>query len=514
MNGGNENIDKLFKDAYSGGQFPMDKAMWANANAMIKASKPAPNYFGILGLAAALITIIGTATFLFTGENLNAKNNTYTQRNTTNPTDLLVSTNEESEVSFSQKIFTLNKQNSKENTNQLSESTSPINGLNQGAKTNITTSSNPGNGSNQNTPKATKTIATASFLAVNPQASSSTTGGILSSNSASPVGTSYTKRDEANRATSNYDSKFSEDNNFSDHTPNKEDFILLPSMTQMKLENEPLTESPREKNGASKSKMFVPFTFRLSAGYGFGNVINKSTQESISSFNTNQLNIDLSLEYMFNHRWGVQSGISYFQTNETQNYKGLSIEDNSYFNSQDNSYWNYFDKEITVEDKTWWLGDWWVYGTYQDTIADSNYVTQIDSNLVQKFDSTQTDITETQKITQLEVPVLITYNFVHKRWVFQVATGASFGMFLNSHGKMIRFEDDLITGINSSKDFFNSLQYNYLLSAEAGFALNEHWRITARPQLKVNLNSMFNTGSGYSQKYLFYGINIGAAYNF
>jgi len=514
MNGGNENIDKLFKDAFSGGQFPMDEAMWTEANAMIKASKPAPSYFGVIGAAVALVAVVGTATFLFTGEKLNAKNHTYTERTASNEAHILAFSYEENEATFSQKIFANNTPKVKNNTNTLNTPNSNINGINQAAKTGSTNNSSTGNSSNSNTPKAPNTVAMASLFATNSSTGSATPTETPVTNSASQLATGQTVSGTQKQKASTYNNQFFNDNNFSFHTPNKEEFIHVTSRTQTELVNEPLSENPRSKNGQSKSKLFVPFTFRLSAGYGFGNAINKSTQEPNGSFNANQFNVELSLEYMLNHRWGIQSGISYFQTTETQKYKGLSIEDNSFLDYQDNSYWNYFDNEVTVVDKTWWLGDWWVYGTYQDTILDSNYVTQIDSNLIQKLDSTQTDVTETQRITQLEIPVLITYNFVHKRWVFQVATGASFGMFLNSQGKMIRFEDDFVTGINSSKDFFNSLQYNYLLSAEAGFAINEHWRITARPQLKENLNSMFNTGSGYSQKYLFYGLNVGMAFNF
>ena len=512
MNEGNKNIDKLFKEAFSGNQFPMDEAMWAEANGMIKASKSSRNYLGVIGATVAVIVLVVTATFLFTGKNLNAKNHTYTERTISNENDILTSSYPENETTFTHQL-SVNNNSRSDSKNTPTKDFPHTKNINKASATSSIHHSVKGNGLNASNPKANNTLAMAGFLASNNAPTNSSTKKKAAANPVAKKEPSNIISNEQNQTTSTQSNQFFTDNNFSLNTP-KEDFIHLTSMTQMKLVNEPLSENPRSKNGSSNAHMFIPITLRLSAGYGSGSVMSKSYQEPFSSLNANQINIELDLEYMFNYRWGVQLGITYLQTNQTQKYRGLSLEENGYWNFEDNSYWNYFDKEITVEDKTWWLGDWWIYGTYQDTITDSNYVTQMDSNLVQKFDSTQVNLSETQKITQLEIPVMITYNLTHKRWVFQIATGASFGMYLNSNGKMIRFEDDLVTGVNSSKDFFNSLQYNYLLSPEAGFSLNEHWRITARPQLKVNLNSMFNTGSGYSQKYLFYGLNVGMAYNF
>jgi len=346
-------------------------------------------------------------------------------------------------------------------------------------------------------------------------ASNSTTKNSLFTNkplSGSKTTTSFTGSNSPNSSLNRANVFFDTDDNFYDQSP-KEEFVHLTLLTHKVLMNEPLSENLTKKNNNTKIK-FVPFTFRLSAGYRFGNVLNTSGLNRNINYTANQFNIDLSAEYMFNSHWGVQSGITFARTNETQRYQGLSIEDNSFTDYQDNSHWNYFDQEITVVDQTWWLGGWWVYGTSTDTIVDSNYVTQIDSNFITQFDSTQTEFTENHKVSQIEIPVLLTYSFVVNRWTFQVATGASFGLFLNSSGRIVRFNEDAIGGIETSKGLFNSMQYNYLLSTEAGFGLNEHWRITVRPQLKVNLNSMFNSSNTYSQKYIYYGVNVGMAFNF
>jgi hypothetical protein len=123
------------------------------------------------------------------------------------------------------------------------------------------------------------------------------------------------------------------------------------------------------------------------------------------------------------------------------------------------------------------------------------------------------NVSSTQKISLIEIPMLITYNFSVKQFSLQIATGASVGVFTNITGNHFEFGDPIISE-ESTKSLFNSLQYNYLLRTELAYSLSDNWQISASPNMKLNLNSLYKNDSGFNNRYLFYGINAGIVYHF
>lgn len=273
------------------------------------------------------------------------------------------------------------------------------------------------------------------------------------------------------------------------------------------------SENPQMKNDSRKPKYYAPGVVRLSAGIADANYYSVPEKNPEIAYSGTQLNLEFSFEYLLSPHWGIQAGVQYSQWEERQNALNSYEVDNSYIEWIDQSYWDYFQSEVILSDSTWWLGSWYYYDPYTDSILDSTYVQQLDSNMVVQIDTASEELTASQRITYLEFPLLATYNFGWKRWTMQVATGISFGIFLNSRGTIIQ-PGDPNSVVSTNTNLFQSVQYNYLLSTELGYSLNPNWQVFARPQMKVNLNSAFDSEKATPRKSAFLGGNIGVAYRF
>ena len=208
-------------------------------------------------------------------------------------------------------------------------------------------------------------------------------------------------------------------------------------------------------------------------------------------------NIELSLEYLFHKRWGVQSGISWNQLQTSQSF--------SYLDEVDNSYWTTEEYINPVTNRVWWLGDWYYYPTTYDTTYEDVYV------LLK--DSVEQNTKLESKMTLIEVPILLTYNYAWNRVNIQLASGISLGTVINASGSYFSSNDPFAQEIKSQKDFA-PIQTSFLFHSEFGYGLNSNWWLTARPQIKWNLNSIAPQNATISPKVFYYGVNAGLMYRF
>ena len=116
-------------------------------------------------------------------------------------------------------------------------------------------------------------------------------------------------------------------------------------------------------------------------------------------------------------------------------------------------------------------------------------------------------------LSVIEIPILLTYNYAWKRLNFQFASGISLGMLVNSTGSYFSSNDPFAQEIKSNKEFV-PVQTSFLVQSEFGYGLNAHWWITARPQIKWNLNSMAPKNATVSPRVFYYGVNAGLMYRF
>ena len=572
MSRGDDNLDHLFKDAHSGNEHAFDPTFWEQTKHVYKAPVAVPFYTKPLFIAGAISVMIAGAIWFSvstpedniaenqqdsTTEISITKNNTFEPNNTQklNQTDNKITTknnnlsngidqvqtadNDYSEPIISSKKLTPTPNSTKDLTSSVSDinsqevhKTSSVKVIannesiaNQKPTQSGTTNSYYSESSlTQNQPvegdsksvktinQGNNTIATASALGTAPvvteqnstQGNSPNGSSILSQSkpikTAIETNISIKAETEFNLETEN---TFSLDNqrpnsnqkNFSSFR--KEEYSLGFIQTEqnsfLKHTEDELSLSPI--NETSLKPLNKPFSILLSTGYMWSQ--NLKTAENRISTSALDKNIELSVEYHFKPHWGAQVGLSYNQTTESHSY--------NYLSSTDNSFWNYTTREITVEDKTWWLGGWYYYAPYQDSVIDTVWVKQIDTADAQ--------LNAEHIIKTVEIPFLITYTIAVNRWNIQVASGASFGFNAGSTGKVL-IDNDNVREESTSKQLFNSVQYNYLLRTQVAYSLTEHWQLSARPQMKMNLNSIYKSNSSQYQKYLFYGVNAGIIYRF
>lgn len=532
MNSGDHNIDKLFKDAFDNQEHDFSAAYWQDAHQMLNAGKATPIFTKSYLIIGALSIVISSILFFADSTpkglvvtNLTANNtsknltdiNTVSQSNQTDYSNN--STNVINEKYNHKKVNSSSSKKSK--TNSLSDQmSSDINSIETAQVEKEVPTSNEVKIEQTNT---TPPIQEEKTLKTQQSTSSTIEKAIVANsviktqiaiqnNDLSDQNLKSDRSNEVNASTQKVNTLTTPTLDILERTSLSD--IFLGSMTSKDLvwgrSNFSLLNLERKEQTELKS-IYQPFTLRISIGNLWSESIN-SSPSNVQTYAQNR-NLEVSAEYLFKKNWGIQLGISYNIVQEDQTHRGLGLIDNSYWNDVDKSYWDFEQKQITVNDSTWWLGGWWHYAPYQDTITDSTYVSKYDRVHVTKYDTTDKNFKAKQSIKLIEIPVLLTYNFNKERWNFQIASGMSFGFYSNSNGQIIR-PGDPVNLESSSKSLFNSIQYNYLLQTELGYSLTDHWQLNARPQLKMNLNSIYNNSSGFQHRYLFYGINVGLAYRF
>ena len=561
MSRSDDNIDKLFQDVSSGQNHAFDPSFWEQTQHLYKAPVPVPFYTKPLFMASSIsaVTVI-TATGLWFSNS--TPENNMAENNPKNNIELVMDTeqgagnqNDDKAKSTSIVLSNFDTESQKNqielrNENPIISTDTPNNAdlnnvdVNEAAANEIT--GNPSKIASTNVEKPT--IASSKSKPgikneLSEQSSlneSNTTENYLvnsglnpaSQNGSQNIETSYNLTDEKETTDRNstgfaaggskvvasvfnsgkplasaglnnsnqygendpfgLSSDFSSENNRSD-TEMDVMFMSTKTFSQIKSEEEALSVNLQSK-GTLKS-LYQPFTLRLSVGNMWSNNLVKNENGIIQ--NTQNRDLELSLEYHFKPHWGVQIGASYNQVIENQSYYFKEVVDQSFWENQSTV--------INVQDSTWWLGGWYYYAPHQETVNDTV--------LVNKFDTVNANIQAENRVQIMEIPVLLTYNLPINRWNIQIASGGSIGVLAQTAGDLLLTEDHVMKK-STSLDLFNSFQFNYLLQTEVVYGLTDHWLMSVRPQLKLNLNSMYQGNSGFNQKYLFYGVNAGIVYRF
>lgn len=547
MNNGDHNIDKLFKDAFESEEHDFNAAYWQDAQQMLNTGKSTPIFTKPYMVVSALSIVISSILFFAdsTPQQFIQTKKPIAENQTINSTEKQrISNTTSSNTDYSKNIQIGTEQNqtldSKALTNEESKTNSTPSLIKNEQEANskleshlvnntteIAISERPRKITAQNTKTESK-VAKGELTKSNISTSNIAQTAIVSSS----IGTNNaTNQNQLTlRETSNHTvmSNDTEQNVSQEHTVNQPHQDLQYKKTILNhdfkeqalgfMNTKSLVLSKQDNSLAIPSSDFeplksihLPLTLRLSVGNYWSESFNTASS-NVQTYGQNR-NIEFSAEYLFRPNWGIQVGISYNNMVEEQAHRGLGVINNSYWNEVDNSYWKYQEQQITINDSTWWLGGWWHYAPYQDTVIDSTYISKHDQVYVTKYDTTAKNFKSEQKIKLIEVPVLISYNFNIERWTFQLASGMSFGFYSNSSGQIIR-PGDPVRLENSSSSLFHNIQYNYLLQTELGYNITDQWQLTARPQMKMNLNSIYKNESGFRHRYLFYGVNVGVAYRF
>ncbi|MCH8318559.1 MAG: outer membrane beta-barrel protein [Bacteroidetes bacterium] len=202
----------------------------------------------------------------------------------------------------------------------------------------------------------------------------------------------------------------------------------------------------------------------------------KSEEQSIISYAAG-----IELNYHFKN-WLISTGIAYNKLGEKINYSpNVNQQTDTIIN--DNSFWR-------IATFSYWT---------TDSIGNPMFVQLTDSNYIEIINTVDTTYTVTDnsiaeqngitKLTYIEVPVLIGYEFHLKKLVITVRTGMSFGFLMRSKGYYLNRSNDQLLNISATSGLLNSFTLNYLLRIGANYKLNETITLFAEPAFNLNLNS-------------------------
>ncbi|HBH07691.1 MAG TPA: hypothetical protein DDX92_13930 [Flavobacteriales bacterium] len=124
----------------------------------------------------------------------------------------------------------------------------------------------------------------------------------------------------------------------------------------------------------------------------------------------------------------------------------------------------------------------------------------------------QQRIEEELKISALNIPVNVNYNLSFWRMHWKMGTGFTVGIVMNSQGKLVdpRENPPLLEPNNT---FYNTFYMDWNFYNEIGMLITDHWALTLKPEVKVNINSMYTSSFWLPRKNLYYGVGFGIIYS-
>ncbi len=189
--------------------------------------------------------------------------------------------------------------------------------------------------------------------------------------------------------------------------------------------------------------------------------------------------------------WIITSGLSYSVYNQRRSYMHTYQE-----YSPEDSYYNY--------DTTWM----WFFDPPEIGVP---IISEIDSNWVNVYNDITIDNSGINRISYLEIPLLIGYRYNANLFSFEVNTGAYFGFLMNSSIKVPDFE-------NNSKviepQVTRNTMVSFAINTSIYYHLSRNTSIFISPYYKQNLKSVFNNDYPVNQRFKTYGINFGLSYSF
>jgi hypothetical protein len=219
--------------------------------------------------------------------------------------------------------------------------------------------------------------------------------------------------------------------------------------------------------------------------------------------NTTYFGFNVSLQ---RKRLVIQSGIAYHLIGENNQYDAKSKQ----WIKNDENEWEYYNKQIVKIDTVYHFG----IVSYNQTIVnakDSTLLTKYDSVFVYHNDSNMINANGKTKISYLELPLLLGYQFNSGKFSITPMAGITMGYLLQSNGSYI---NKSITGIETIHEgkILNAYAFNYLFKLQVAYQFTSHWMVSLLPQYKSNIISVSPKSSGINTKYRSLGASIGLAY--
>jgi hypothetical protein len=156
-----------------------------------------------------------------------------------------------------------------------------------------------------------------------------------------------------------------------------------------------------------------------------------------------------------------------------------------------------------------------VYHHIYDSVyvpSDTLYTHLKYSNIKKMKISSMKNLSGTNYIRYIEIPLMIGYQMQFNMVAVMVRSGIGFGFLSRQSNYYINStETNLVATKNED---FRKLIYNYLLRIGVNYMISPQLGISIEPILRTNLNSVFNNGYDFQQKFKNVGGNIGMTYKF
>jgi hypothetical protein len=215
--------------------------------------------------------------------------------------------------------------------------------------------------------------------------------------------------------------------------------------------------------------------------------------------------IGLDINYHINN-WFIRSGIAYAEYGENRTYSNkIEKHDTAgYSRTSVKTYYTY--------DTTGWItdpGNSSVQIPVYDAIMhhDTTYIWVSRDSLYYEHQN----IYAQNRFRYIEIPLMLGYEYKFKNLGIELATGVSVGFRVNSSGKFMDSNKQLVD-INSSNSPYSHTMMNYIFTAGVNYHFSDRFSIAVRPVYKTNLNSIIESGVGSDIRYNSFGVNLGINY--
>jgi hypothetical protein len=199
-------------------------------------------------------------------------------------------------------------------------------------------------------------------------------------------------------------------------------------------------------------------------------------------------------------------GAEYATYGEKVNYSPYSLQ-NTYVENGD---WVLYFTPVQQTDTAFVTGNQYFIST---TVMrqDSTFNSDIDTIQEMKYDQNIADHNGMTRITYVEVPVMVSYNVVSGRAGVGISAGISPGWLTSTSGYYLSTDSK---GFQSLEEIeaFRKFMLNGRVGVDFYYRMSSRMCLNVRPQLRTNLNSVFEESYGVKQKYTSTGILFGISW--
>ena len=199
-------------------------------------------------------------------------------------------------------------------------------------------------------------------------------------------------------------------------------------------------------------------------------------------------------------------GAEFSSYGEKTNYYPYSLQDSIITNSS----WQTFVSNYTDTDTAYITGNPYLLQTIMQR-QDSSYVMNQDTVEASKYDKLIAEKNGVNRISYAEIPIELSICFTKGRAGFGVSGGVSPALLVSQKGNYLRRDSRGVESFSEIKSF-RKFMLNARFSADFYYRFSGRAKLLIRPQIKSNLNSVFENSYGVKQKYYSTGILFGISY--